>query len=146
MSGTRVRLRFAELWLPKFAPPLRVWSIVGAAYYVLFFFLLKSLLGRPATPPWTAAALVLTTALLIANAVWNWVFFRKRDIWWSFVFLVPYLFIALTLAIVLFRVRSPLLGWYILYPIYLIYAGWWVRCLWRLNNDPSEVERHVGDQ
>src|SRR6266567_6069145 len=47
--------------------------------YVLFFFLLRSVLARPSIPFWTSVTLSLTAVLLIANASWNWIFFRKRD-------------------------------------------------------------------
>jgi tryptophan-rich sensory protein len=137
LSGTKVNRRFAELRLPRFAPRLWAWSIIGAAYYVFFFFLLRSLLNRPATPCWTPAALALTATLLIANASWNWVFFRKKDLWLSFVFFVPYLLAACALALVLYRVGSPLLGWYVLYLFYLAYAAWWGYSVWRLNGRSS---------
>lgn len=133
MSGTDIKSRFAALRLPKGAPPLWAWAIIGSAYYVLFFFLLKSILGRPSTF-WTSVTLTLTAALLIANASWNWLFFRKKDLWLSFVFFVPYLLIALTLAGVLHHICNPVSGWYALYPAYLVYAGWWGYRVWRLNH------------
>jgi tryptophan-rich sensory protein len=132
-SGTGVRLRFAELRLPRFAPPLWAWSILGSAYYILFFFLLKSLLDRPAIPLWTQAGLALAAVLLLANASWNWVFFRKKDLWLSFVLFAPYLLVAFALAAVLFRIRNPLLDWYLVYLGYLAYAAWWGYSVWRLN-------------
>ena len=89
MSGTGIKSRFAELRLPKGAPPLWAWSIIGGTYYVLFFFLLRSILARPSISFWTSVTLTLTAALLIANASWNWVFFRKKDLWLSFVLFVP---------------------------------------------------------
>jgi len=135
MSGTGVRRRFAELRLPKLAPRLWAWSILGLAYYVLFFFVLKSLMDDPATSYWTAIALILTVALLIANASWNWLFFRKRNLWLSLVFFLPYALVALALAVVLFRIRSPLLGWYVAYLVYLVYAAWWGYSVWRLNRN-----------
>jgi hypothetical protein len=79
MSGTGIKARFAELRLPKGAPRLWAWSVIGGAYYVLFFFLLRSVLGRPSIPFWTSVTLTLTAVLLIANASWNWIFFRKKD-------------------------------------------------------------------
>ena len=134
MAGTNVRSRFTELRLPRPSPQLWAWSVIGGAYYVLFFFLLRSLLNHPATQYWTAVALALTGILLVANASWNWVFFRRRDLWLSFVFFVPYLFLALTLAAVLRRLRNPLLGWYLLYVGYLVCASWWGYRVWRLNS------------
>jgi tryptophan-rich sensory protein len=133
MSGTGVKSRLAQLRLPKGAPPLWAWAIIGGAYYVFFFFLLRSILARPSTPFWTSVTLILTAALLIANATWNWVFFRKKDLRLSFVCFVPYLLLALTLAGVLRHIRNPLSGWYSLYPGYLSYATWWGYRIWRLN-------------
>jgi tryptophan-rich sensory protein len=76
--------------------------------------------------------------LLIANASWNWIFFRKKDLWLSFVFFVPYWLLSLMLAGVLHRIRSPLLGWYTLYAAYLLYASWWGYRVWRLNGGASQ--------
>ena len=71
MSGTRIKARFAELQLPKGAPDLWAWSVVGGAYYVLFFFLLRSTLARPPIPFWTSVMLTLT-AVLVGPRVGAW--------------------------------------------------------------------------
>ena len=133
LAGSEVGTRFSELVLPSFSPPLWAWAIIGVLYYVFFFFLLNSLLGSLPTPPLTMVALLLVTILLAANVTWNWLFFRERELWLSTVFFVPYAAVALTLAVVLFRLRSPLFSWYLLYIAYLVYAAWWGISLWRLN-------------
>jgi tryptophan-rich sensory protein len=133
LAGSEVGVRFSELVLPPLSPPLWMWAIIGALYYALFFFLLNSLLGSLPTPNLTLLALALVVLLLGANATWNWLFFREKDLWLSTVFYVPYAAVALSLAFVLFRLRSPLLRWYALYVAYLAYAGWWGVSLWRLN-------------
>ena len=138
MSGTGIKARLAELRLPKGAPRLWAWSVIGGAYYVLFFFLLRSVLSRPSIPFWTSATLTLTAVLLFANASWNWIFFRKKDLWLSFVLFLPYLLLAFALAGVLHRIRNPLAGWYALYPAYLAYATWWGYHVWRLNPGSSQ--------
>jgi hypothetical protein len=138
LSGTGIKARFSELRLPTGTPRLWAWSVVGIAYYVLFFFLLKSLLSHPRASYWIPIALTLSAALLIANASWNWIFFRKKDCWLSFMFFAPYLFVAFILAAVLYHIRSPLFGWYTLYLAYLVYATWWVRRLWLLNGGFSK--------
>ena len=86
LSGTEVKARIAELRNPGLGPSVGVWVLIGAAYYVLFFFLLRSLLTLQPTIYWTVAAIALTTLLLILNASWNWVFFRKKNLRWSFLF------------------------------------------------------------
>ncbi|HUL15163.1 MAG TPA: TspO/MBR family protein [Terriglobales bacterium] len=135
MSGTGIKARFAELRLPKGAPRIWAWLVIGGAYYVLFFLLLRSVLARPRVPFWTLAMLTLTGVLLLANASWNWIFFRKKDLWLSFVFFVPYFLVSLMLAGILHHLRNPLAGWYAFYPAYLVYATWWGYRVWRLNSD-----------
>ena len=41
-------------------------------------------------PGLTLLALALVAILLGANATWNWLFFRERDLWLSTIFYVPY--------------------------------------------------------
>ena len=94
-------------------------------YYVLFFFLLDSLLGSLPTPTLTSRALVLVAILLAANATWNWLFFRERELWLRTVLYSPYAAVAITHALVLFRLCSPLFSWYLFYVAYLAYAAWW---------------------
>jgi tryptophan-rich sensory protein len=137
-SGTGVKARLAELQFPKGAPQLWAWTVIGGAYYVLFFFVLRSVLAHPSIPVWSSVALTLTALLLIANAGWNWIFFRKKDLWLSFVFFAPYLLLAFTLAAVLYRTRNPLSGWYAIYPAYLVYATWWGYRVWHLNLSSSQ--------
>lgn len=137
LSGTKVKLRFSELRLPHLALPLWAWSIIGLTYYVLLFLVLNSLLGSSPTPIWTATAIALVAVLLGANAAWNWLFFRKKDLWLSVVFFLPYGLVALALGLVLFRLRRPLSAWYLVYVAYLVYATWWARSIWLLNK-PSQ--------
>ena len=72
------------------------------------------------------------------NVSWNWIFFRKKDLWLSFVFFVLYLLLAFALAGVLHRIRNPFSGWYALYLAYLVYATWWGYRVWRLNRGSSQ--------
>ena len=118
---------------PAFSPSLPVWAMIGGLYYILFFFIIRSLLGSRSGSPLTARALLLAAMMLAANAGWNWVFFREKDLWLSTVYWVPYSAIAIALGHTLWRMRSPLLPWYAMYLAYLGYAMWWGVGLWRLN-------------
>ena len=133
LSGTNVKARFAEIRQPQRSLPMWAWFIIGFVYYVLFFLTLNSLLGSLPTPGWTSAALVMVAVLLGANAIWNWVFFRKKDLWLSVVLSALYILVATALAIALFRLHDPLAAWYLIYVGYLAYSTWWVYSLWRLN-------------
>jgi tryptophan-rich sensory protein len=133
LSGRGVKRRFAELRFPRGSLPLWAWSIIGIGYYILFFSLLNSLFGSTSTPVWTATAMMLALLLLAANAAWNWVFFRRRDVRTSLAFFVAYVPLALALAFVLYRLANPLFGWFLAYAAYLGYATWWAYGVWRLN-------------
>jgi tryptophan-rich sensory protein len=145
LSGTKVKARFAELRQPRRSLPMWAWFIIGFVYYALFFLTLNSLLGRLPTPGWTSAALALVAVLLGANAIWNWVFFRKKDLLLSVVFSALYILVAVALGIALFRLRNPLAGWYLIYVGYLAYSTWWVYSVWRLNTS-SDARSKAGSQ
>ena len=132
MAGVHVKARFAELRLPSFAPPLWLWTIIGGLYYVLFFFLLRSLLSF-SPRAWEATATALTGSLLLLNGVWNWIFFRRKNLRLSFVFFLPYFALALVLDVILYGMHAPLWPWFALYVVYLLYAAWWAHAMWRLN-------------
>ena len=124
LSGTKVKVRFAELRLPRPALPLSLWFIIGAAYYVFFFFTLKSIF---------AVALVLATALLAANAIWNLFFFRMKNLRLSFALFLPYDLAALAFGFALYQLRNPYFSWFLIYLSYLAYATWWGQRVSRLN-------------
>lgn len=132
LAGNNVSLRFSELAQPRLSPPLWLWAVIGGLYYVLFFLILRTLLGAAARPL-TSRALVLVAVMLAANAGWNWVFFRARDLWLSTIYWAPYTAIAFALGHTLWRMESPLFRWYALYLTYFVYATWWGLSIWRLN-------------
>jgi hypothetical protein len=57
---------------------------IGAGYYVVCFMVLRSVLPLPSSGSRTAALTLMLSVMLI-NACWNWLFFRSRDLWLSFV-------------------------------------------------------------
>lgn len=133
LAGPDVGRRFSEIALPPLSPPLWLWGVSGGLYYMLFFFLLKSLLETPPTPRLTSRALVLVALMLASNAAWNWLFFRERDLWLSAAYGGPYAVIALLLGRTLWQLRSPMFRWFALYLAYFGYAAWWGIALWRVN-------------
>src|SRR5262245_17930351 len=88
MAGSGVRARFAELKMPRFAPSLWVWTLIGLGQYTIFFLVLRSVLAGQS--PYSRPALVLAVTLLLFNATWNAFFFRLRDLKISFLLFIPY--------------------------------------------------------
>jgi tryptophan-rich sensory protein len=141
LSGKGIRARLAELQMPIGSPPLWVWTIIGVGYYVLFFAVLQSLLSSDSTSILTPLAIATVILLLAANAAWNWVFFRKKDLWLSVVLFLPYPCAAAVLGVLLFLLGSPLRGWFLVYVGYLGFALWWNYRVFTLNVDERRLPR-----
>ncbi len=128
-----VRERFAELRMPAYSPPFWLWLVIGAFYYTICFVVLRQLLGsRPFTPALLSALCLLVTVLL-ANAFWNVLFFRWRDLRASYVSFIPYALVVAALVGLLLRLYPFGAALFTGYCLYLLYAAWWGRRLWRLN-------------
>jgi tryptophan-rich sensory protein len=136
MAGRGVRQRFTQLRLPRLSPSLTVWSVIGAAYYLIHAVVLYRLLWLPPTGL-RAAALSLTLIVLFANAFWNYLFFRVRSLGQSLVVSVVYSLAALVLLSLLIRL-DQIAAWSLSpYVGYLPYANWWGYAMWRANQEPA---------
>lgn len=136
-AGGGVKARFAQLRLPRLSPPLTVWIAIGVGYYVMCFVILSRLLAAPlVNSAMGRVALGLTCALMLANAAWGLLFFRRRNLRASFLAFPPYVVLTLALGAALLRVDRIAAMILAPYLLYLVYATWWGYRLWRLN-EPS---------
>lgn len=142
LAGPGVKHQMAELRLPAYSPPFTVWIAIGLLYYAACFVVLYQLLRFERGSPAVTVGLVLILALMAVNAIWNFLFFRQKDVRASFVISLPYAALAILLLVLLFRIDS-LAAWVFLpYVIYLGYAARWGYRLWRLN-DRSRAAGHA---
>jgi len=127
------RQRLAQLRMPPYSPPFALWLVIGFLFYAMCLVSLRQVLSTGLVSPSQVLALVLTVAVLLANAFWSVLFFRCRDLRASFIAFVPYA--ALVAALVILLAGTYPLGAILLsfYCIYLIYATRWSYHLWRLN-------------
>jgi tryptophan-rich sensory protein len=134
LAGGGVKQRFAELRLPPFSPPLGLWVGIGCFYYLICFLVLHRLLTAEPSRPLTSAAFALLLAVMLFNAVWGYLFFRRKSVRASFLALIPYDALVLVLGGLLLWLDP--VGWGILVPylVYLAYATWWTYRLWRIND------------
>jgi tryptophan-rich sensory protein len=131
-AGKNVKPFFATLKFPPYSAPLWVWSIIGGLYYIVFWFVTYRLF-RLANSHLRNATLALVLFMLIANALSNYVIFRARDLWLSFLIgsLAP-IFDA-SLFVCLIQLDS-LAAWTLVpYLIYRVYGVWRGHALWKLN-------------
>jgi tryptophan-rich sensory protein len=131
-AGRNVKSFFATLRSPRFAAPLWLWSIIGGAYYVLFWLIIFRLL-RIANSPLRTAALVLIAVMMLANALTNYIIFRAQNLHLSFVIgcLFPLLDVGLFICTLQLDKRAAL--FLIPYLLYRVYGVWWGYALWNAN-------------
>jgi tryptophan-rich sensory protein len=71
--------------------------------------------------------------MMLMNALWNYVFFRVRDLFLSFVTCLPYGLMAVALLALTLKLDRLAAFALLPYILYLGYAGAWGYRLWRLN-------------
>jgi translocator protein len=131
-AGGGVRQRLAEVRMPRFAIPFWGWVVIGVFYYAICFAISYRLLTEGG--PMRNAALLLLSVCLFTNALWNYFFFRTRNLFHVFVLGVCYSAIALGLfLILLLRVDRMSAAVFAPYLLYLIFANYWGYSIWRLN-------------
>jgi translocator protein len=131
-AGSGVKARFAALIQPRWAPPLRLWIAIGVAYYVVCFMVLSRVLTLPPSRSRTVA-LVLILSIMLINAYWNVLFFRRRDLWLSFVAGAAYSMLAVSLWLLLWRIDVRAMWCLTPYIAYLPYANAFGYAVWQSN-------------
>jgi tryptophan-rich sensory protein len=141
LAGRGVKQRFAELRLPSFSPPFAIWVSIGIVYYLICFLILHRLLIADSYSLPIKAAFALVVGVMLSNAAWNHLFFRRQSLRASFVALFPYGALVLTLAGLLLWVDPVGLTILLPYLLYLAYVTWWTYRLWQSNRPPEWVLR-----
>jgi tryptophan-rich sensory protein len=134
MAGNGVKLRLAELRMPKGSPGFAVWIAIGVLYYAICFVVLYRLLAGGLARPLATAAFALTLLVLVGNAAWNGLFFRRKDLKASFLSFLPYGALVLGWLLCLLRADPWAALALVPYMAYLPYATWWGYRVWRLNS------------
>jgi tryptophan-rich sensory protein len=138
LAGTGVRQRFAALRMPPYSPPFAGWLLIGSVYYSICFIVLRHLLAASPGTLSVRVALALLIAVLLANALWSVLFFRRRDLRASFIAFVPYAILVAALLVLLSRIYPVGAALFMCYCGYLVYATWWGYQVWLLNS-PKET-------
>ena len=132
-AGRGVKQYMTSLRMPRFAPSMPVWYVIGALYYIACFVVLYRLLDQPPTQPNRTTALALMLVLMSINAFWNYIFFRARNLFAVMLTNFVYTIIALALMASLLSTDRIAALIFAPYLVYLIFANFWGYQLWRLN-------------
>ena len=133
-AGGGIKQRLATLRLPSYAVPFWGWMVIGGLYYVICFSVLFRLFLLPSSPGRTAA-FALTGAFMFINALWNYFFFRTRNLFHAYLLGLPYSAVAISLFLLLLLRLDRVAAWCLLpYLLYLFfYANLWGYRIWKLN-------------
>jgi len=138
-AGRGIRQRLASLRLPSYAVPFWGWMVIGGLYYVICFSVLYRLFLLPPSSGRTAA-FALAGAIIFINALWNYFFFRTRNLFHAYLLGLPYGAIAIALFLLLLLRLDRLAAWCLFpYLLYLFYANLWGYRTWKLNR-PERID------
>lgn len=133
-AGSGIKQRLASLRLPPYAIPFWGWMVIGGLYYLICFAVLYRLFLLPAAPV-RSVAFALLGAMMFINALWNYFFFRTRNLFHAFLLGLPYSLIAFSLLFLLLLRVDRTAGWCLVpYVVYLFYASVWGYRIWKLNS------------
>jgi translocator protein len=133
LAGGNVKQYFATLKQPRYAISIKGWFAIGGIYYLVCGVALYRMLRYDGDGSFRNVAFVLLVLMMIANAVWNYIFFRARNLFVSLVAFGPYIVVTLALIITLSRFDQLAAGLVFVYSLYLVYATLWAYRLWSLN-------------
>lgn len=132
-AGRGIKQRLAGLGLPSYAIPFWGWIVIGGLYYVICFSVLYRLFLLPSSPGRTAA-FALIGAFMFINALWNYFFFRTRNLRHAYLLGLPYGAVAISLFLLLLLRLDQVAAWCLVpYLLYLFYATVWSYRTWKLN-------------
>jgi tryptophan-rich sensory protein len=136
-AGKNVKVYFAKLKSPAYSPPLWFWYVIGGVYYTTFGFVLYRILTRGSKSALTNMTLGVVLAMLLANAFWNYVFFRAQNLSLSLLlaFVAPVMDLMLLVCLTYFDRPAALA--LIPYLLYRLYSLWWAVGVWKLNHRPA---------
>lgn len=132
LAGRGVQARFAELRLPRFSPPLGVWFVIGGLFYGVCFIVSYRLFRLPASAM-RDAGIALLVCMMLMNALWNYLFFRVRNLPLSFVACLPYALVAVALFVLMLELDRIAALSLLPYILYLGFAIAWGHELWKRN-------------
>jgi len=138
-AGKNVKTYFASLRWPSYSAPLWVWYIIGGVYYLIFFFIIYRILRLNTDSALKPAVLGLILFMMVVNGLWNYVFFRARNLFASFISgsLAPILDLALFICLIKL---DKIAAWSLIpYLLYRVYAVRWGYGLWK-HNRPAKSQ------
>lgn len=139
-AGRNVKQFFATLKFPRYSAPLWIWSIIGGLYYVIFWFVLYRLFRLTTNSPLWYATLALMLFMMTVNGLSNYVIFRAKNLWLSYMIGNVFPIMDVVLLVCLVQLDTVAARSVVPYLIYRAYAVWWGYALWKANRDGQHLK------
>jgi tryptophan-rich sensory protein len=136
-AGRNVKAFFSTLRFPSYSAPFWAWTIIGGLYYLIFWFVTYRLL-RLGSSSLKSATLTLVVLMMIVNGLSNYVIFRARNLYLSFLIGCFFPIMDIALLICLTQLDRVAASWLVPYLIYRVYGVIWGFGLWRLNRNVQQ--------
>jgi tryptophan-rich sensory protein len=133
LAGRAANAIMRSLKQPTWALPPWAWYFIGLAYYAACFASLYRVENGDFSSGARWSCLALVIAVMTANAAWNFIFFRRRNLRLSFYFFLPYTILVVVLVCALSRLDWVGAVIFAIYLVYLPYALIWSHRIWKLN-------------
>jgi tryptophan-rich sensory protein len=140
LSGPRPFAFLRSLRQPAWSLPVSAWIAVGIAFYAIMAIILARLLSIGRAAVW---GLTFIIVVLLADAIWNFLFFRLRRFDLAYYYLFPYSLIVIGAAIATYSSDPASVIPLALYILFLPYDVVWVSALRRLNPPFEGPERQA---
>lgn len=115
---------------PSWSPPGWAWILIGIGWYAICYVGLVRLL--PFWPDRPLAVLLLT-ALMLANGAANFFAFRLKRLDLAFAFFLPYWLLLASFFWAAYPMDRLTCALFAIYAVYQIYAALWAHALWKMN-------------
>lgn len=122
---------FETLAKPKVFPPMKLFYVVGVLVYVIDALILYRALS--VLEEGNVLVFTLTLIVMIANELWNYLFFGLRSTFAGFVGIVIFLPPLTVLQLVLFRYDLFSAWLLVVYYLWVLYDLVWTVALWQLH-------------
>lgn len=133
LTGDSLGEWYGNLEKPWFLVPLWVFFLVGLIYYVLGITVLYRILVHVADYRAKLTCLSLALVVLLANELWNYVFFGLRSTLAGFVGIALFLVPLTALIMALYKHERLSAKMFFPYYLWVLYDLAWTYELWRLN-------------
>ena len=135
---------FESLKRPKYSFSLKVWYVVGAAYYLVFGIVAYRLFTKNFS--FLSTPILLLVLVMLVNGLSNFLVFQYKSVKWFYFIIYPFGVLLLALIVVVHPIDAFAAFLASLYFLWLIYDVYYGYHMWKLNGPSPTLPGGKGHQ